>query len=64
MRINEFDKVRIKETGIVGVVVDVHEINGETIYIVESDEKGVPSGYGGNDTWKLFDCIDGDLEKL
>lgn len=64
MKIDEFDKVRIKKTGVVGVVVDVHETNGETVFIVESDKKGVPGGYGKKDDWKLFDCLEGDLEKL
>lgn len=64
MAINEFDKVRIKKTGIVGTVVDVHRISGETVFIVESDKKGVPGGYGDKDNWKLFDCLEGELEKL
>lgn len=64
MEINEFDKVRIKKTGIVGIVVDAHRISGETVFIVESDKKGVPGGYGDKDNWKLFDCREGELEKL
>ncbi len=64
MEINEFDKVKIKSTGITGVVVDIHTVNGETVFIVESDEKGVPGGFGTDDSWKLFDCQETDLEKI
>lgn len=62
--INEYDKVKIRQSGIFGEVVDIHAVNGETIFIVESDEKGVPGGYGPADSWKLFDCTEDELEKL
>ena len=29
-----------------------------------SDEKGVPGGWGEPDSWKLFDCVESDLEKV
>lgn len=62
--IKEFDKVRIKETGITGEVVDIYTVGGEIHYTVESDEKGVPGGRGDADGWKLFDCVREELEKL
>ena len=62
--ITEYDKVRIRENGIVGEVIDIYTINGNTYYTVESDEKGVPGGYGDANDWKLFDCELDDLEKI
>lgn len=59
--IKEFDHVRIKSSGITGVVVDISQITGNII--VESDEKGVPGGWGESDSWKLFDCVESDLEE-
>ena len=62
--INEYDHVRIKTNGIVGEVVDIYVDNAKTIFIVESDEKGVTGGYGENDSWKLFWCLEEQLEKI
>lgn len=62
--ISEYDKVRIKETGIIGRVIDIHVTDGVKVYIVESEKKGVPGGYGGEDSWKLFDCTEEELEKI
>lgn len=62
--ISEYDKVRIKSTGIKGEVIDIHVTNGDTVYIVESDEKSVPGGYGSDDSWKLFDCTEDELERI
>lgn len=59
--IQEFDHVRIKSSGVTGIVVDISKTTGRII--VESDEKGVPGGWGENDSWKLFDCVESDLEK-
>ena len=63
--IKEYDKVRIKATGIRGEVIDIyHPANGKTMYTVESDEKGVPGGYGDDDSWKFFNCTADELEKV
>ena len=63
--LNEYDKVRIKTTGIIGEIVDIYTTaDGITKYTVESDEKGVPGGWGEPDSWKLFDCVESDLEKV
>lgn len=61
--INEYDHVMIKATGIAGIVVSKIEKNGEHLYTVESDEKGVPGGAGEPDDWKLFICVEDELEK-
>ena len=62
--IEEFDHVRIKKTGITGIVVDISDINGSKTLIVESDDKGVSGGWGSDDSWKLFDCTEDELERL
>ena len=63
--LNEYDKVRIKATGIIGEIVDIyHPADGSTKYTVESDEKGVPGGWGKLDSWKLFNCTLDELEKI
>ena len=62
--INEYDHVRIIESGITGTVVDVFEKDGKTLYTVESDEKGVSGGAGESDSWKLFICSREEIEKV
>ena len=62
--IKEFDKVRIRKTGIVGVVVDIYTVNGNVYYSVESDERGVPGGYGEESDYKIFRCQECDLVKV
>ncbi len=62
--IKEYAKVKIKRTNITGIVVDIHTTKGEQIFVVESDEKGVPGGYGPEDSWKLFDCTEDELEAI
>ncbi len=64
--INEYDHVKIKSTGVCGIVIDISEsIDGE-IYVVESDKKGVPGGWWGqsHNEWNLFDCALDDIEKI
>lgn len=62
--IDWFAHVRIKETGITGIVVDIHTIEGTEWFIVESDEEGTPGGYGDDDSWKLYDCVESELEVI
>ncbi len=50
--IREYDHVKIKASGIVGIVVDIRHTNG-TYYLVESD--------GDNE---LFDCTEDELERV
>ena len=59
--IDWFAHVRIKETGITGIVVDIHTLKNTEWFIVESDEKGTPGGFGDDDSWKLYDCVEFEL---
>lgn len=63
--LKEYDKVRIKQSGVTGEIIDIYyPQTGETKYTVESDEKGVPGGWGDADSWKFFDCSADELEKI
>ena len=62
--IDWFAHVRIKETGITGIVVDIHTVKGIERFEVESDEKGTPGGYGDDDSWKLYGCVESELEVI
>ena len=64
MMINEYDHVVIKSSKISGIVIDVFEKDGKTLYTVESDEKGVQGGAGEIDEWKRFICAAEELEKV
>jgi hypothetical protein len=58
MKINEFDHVRIKKTGVTGIVVDISVgADGQRSYCIEDDIKK-------DGTWPLYDCDEEDLEKL
>lgn len=57
----EYDKVIIKATGITGEIIDIYSASGNTYYTVESDEKGVLGGFGEDDSWKLFECLESEL---
>lgn len=59
-----FTHVRIKETGITGIVVDIGTVRGKERFEVESDEKGTPGGYGDDDSWKLYGCVESELEVI
>ncbi len=56
-----YDKVKIRSSTVVGTIVDISDIYGNTAYIVESDTEDTAGGYGGK--WKLFDCTESDIEK-
>ena len=60
--LKEYDHVRIKSTGILGVIVDIYTINEKTHYTVESDDRGVPGGSGDEDSYKLFSCLKDEIE--
>ena len=62
--INEFDRVKIKENGIIGEVVDIYINNAEKVFVIESEKEGVLGGYGDNNSWKLFWCLEEQLEKI
>ena len=57
------DKVLIKSSGIIGTIVDISEINGKAIYVVENNKEGaVTGGYGKK--WTLFDCSAEDITRV
>ena len=56
-----FDHVKIKSSGVTGIIVDV--LNGH--FTVEADEErksGDTSGYPGQ--WPLYTCLASELELL
>ncbi len=57
-----YDNVRIKSNGVIGTIVDISTVNGNTNYVVESSTENISVGYGGK--WKLFDCGESDIEKF
>ena len=60
---SEHDKVRIKETGIIGTIIDISERSGTRMYIIESDTQGpLPGGYG--EKWPLFNCTENEMESI
>ncbi|WP_440447735.1 hypothetical protein [Ruminococcus sp.] len=57
-----YEKVKIKSNNIIGIIVDIATVNGKDIYTVESSEKNISDGYGGE--WKLFSCTFDEIEKI
>ena len=55
-------KVRIRQSGVVGWIVDIRKKEQGYDYTVESDSEDATGGYGGQ--WPLFDCSEEDLEAL
>lgn len=58
---NLYDHVKIKATGITGIIVDIHKGR----FTVESDEERKPgdeAGYPGR--WPLYTCNETELETL
>ena len=62
--IQEYDEVIINESGIRGTVIDIYKAQGIVFYTVESDERGVPGGWGQDDNYKLFTCRIEELTKI
>lgn len=59
-KINEFDYVKIKKNNIIGTAVDISNINGLDIYIVEEHKKTLDE-FGGLEH-KLYYCKEEELE--
>lgn len=62
------DRVRIREKGLVGEIIDVSPVHkdGKTWYIVEKDEPGYtddPDAYRVAG-WELYDCTADQLERI
>jgi len=57
-----YDKVVIKSKNLAGTIVDIRNINAETIYTVESDVEGKrEDGYGG--LFPLFECKEEEITR-
>ena len=62
--LREYDHVRIKKTGITGIIVDVPQNQRERFFTVESDDRDTSGGYGTEGSYKLYDCLAEELEKI
>ena len=60
----ENDKVRIKKYNIIGVIIDIYEVNGTKYFSVESVERKVDVEGGYGEDFPIFDCVAGELEEL
>lgn len=60
----ESDKVRIKKHDIVGVIVDIYEVNGTKHFSVESDERNVSVEGGYGKEFPIFNCLADELEMV
>lgn len=61
-KIDEFEKVRIINNGMIGTVVDISKINGDNVYLIESNTKTYD--IDGNIEYKIYDCKDGEIEPI
>ena len=52
------DKVKIKSSGVTGVIVDINHLDGKSSFTVESDEMDEANGI------VLYDCSEEELEYL
>lgn len=64
--IEPYDRVKIKGIGILGQVIDVSSVAGESRYIIEADEKyeGDDCRIFANDETTLFHCASDDIEAI
>ena len=61
-KINEFDRVRIISNGSTGTVVDIFQIKGEPIYIIEEDKMTLNEK--GEMDYKFYQCKGDELEVI
>lgn len=59
-----FDEVKIKESDIIGTVVEIYEKNNEKTYIIEASERGTKGGYGTQNSYKIYYCSEDEIEKV
>ena len=63
-----YDVVRIKDSGITGIVTDISSAKGRTVYTVENNKRGrtgIPGARNDDaDSFAVFDCMKGKLEKV
>lgn len=60
----ENDKVRIKKYNIIGVIIDIYEVDGTKYFSVESIEKKVDVEGGYGKEFPIFDCVADELEGI
>ena len=53
----EYERVIIKSSGVVGDIVDKRIVDGQAVYIVEADQRNE------NGDYPLYDCLDTDFIK-
>lgn len=58
-KINEFDQVKIIDSGVTGTVVDICTIDGDIIFIVEDDK--LSEDKNGICYFKLHECFEDEL---
>ena len=59
------DHVKVLKNGVVGKIIDVSVIDGETNYIVESDTEGEREDSDFmNARWPLYRCNEKDIAKV
>ena len=63
-----YDVVRIRDSGITGIVTNISSAKGRTIYTVENNKRGrtgIPGARNDDsDSFAVFDCMKGELEKV
>ncbi len=60
----EFEKVRIKASGVIGTIVDKITKNGKARYIVEDDKWRDDEESIGGGEYPLYNCVDEDLVRV
>ena len=53
----EYERVTIQSSGVVGVIVDKRIVDGQALYVVEDDQRNE------DDNYPLYQCTDADLIK-
>lgn len=67
----EFERVRIQGTDVIGDIVDITDYDGKTIYLVKSDDYGpisdpkiIKKYYVHNYGYPLYSCTADQLEHI
>ena len=58
----EYERVKINQSGVTGIIVDKAVIDGVAKYIVESDTFNENAPHGGE--WPLYHCNEDDLSPI
>lgn len=60
---SDYESVRIKASGIEGIIVDIATIQGEKIYTIEGNIK-VPAENEAGEIWPLYQCKEDEIEMV